>query len=455
MSERALIPLNRSEHMYWAGEGFLGAISQAYLVRLDRAVDESLVRQALRELASSFPRMRGILVPTAFTYKLGILPDDLYVDQLFDDAYRVQRGVDASSRAELEAFHNEFFNEAISLERGLPWRARFIPHPEQPALLFSVHHIVGDGRSMFQMVSAIMARLSGQAMKPCPLESPSMVPAITPAKWHQWPASIAGWWRNSRRDARAALGQKIITLASRRSPRYTTSAVRYHELACDQAKLRALAKQLGSSANSVVVAVLCNSFLALEPDNPNAVAVIRLSLDLRRFFPPGQQPEFGNFVSSFAVRATRQATLADQVRSIDAQTKEHMARYERRENALPLMVYEWLPIIGRTLYSHFIVKSKAKGSFPPVSCHFSNLGNAEALQPTDPQVRLTELWPSTLSTAVIIGLVSLGGKFLLPIVYQRDETDDPAIDRFRQILDAQLVAIAPPTVATSPATSPA
>lgn len=65
MSTANLIPLNRSEHMYWAGEGHLGPINQAYILRFDQPLDEALVRQALRELTTAFPRMRGIVVPTA------------------------------------------------------------------------------------------------------------------------------------------------------------------------------------------------------------------------------------------------------------------------------------------------------------------------------------------------------------------------------------------------------
>lgn len=442
VSDGALIPLNRSEHLYWAGEGYLGSINQPYLLRLDRPVEEALVRQTLRELTSAFPRLRAVMEPTLTTYKLRILPDDRIVEQLFNDAYRIQRGVDASSREELHAFHTEFINEPSSLERGLPWRARFIDHPEKPALLFAVHHIVGDGRSMVQMLSAIMARLSGQAITPCPLQSSSMVPAVTPLHWWQWPASIAAWWRNSRRDAREAAGQQVVTLAHQASPRFTTVGIRYHELPGNQTQLRATAKELGTTVNTLMLALVANTFLARDQQNPNAVAAIRISVDLRRYFPQGQQPEFGNFVSSFTVRATHQATLADQLRSIEAQVKDHMGRYERRDYALPLMLYEWLPLVGRTLFSHLIVKSQAKGSLPPLSCHFSNLGSVEAIHPAEPQVRIAELWPTTLSTVFIVGLVSLNGKLFFTSIHQQAEIEEHSVTQFLAAMDAQLQELA-------------
>lgn len=441
MSDATLVPLNRSEHMYWAGEGYLGAINMPFMMRFDRPVDEALLRQALRELTSAFPRMRGVIVPTAFTYKLRILPDDAGLQQLFDDAYRVQAGIDADSRSALERFHTDFINEPISLERGLPWRARFIPHARQPLLVFSVHHIIGDGRSVVQMLTALLGRLSGQPIQAFPIESSSMVAAVTPAKWTQWPASIRGWLRNNKLDARQRQGKKIITLAKRRSERYTTTSVRYHELPCTSDQLKLIAKQTGTTLNNLVVAVMANAFLTLEADSPQAVSAIRISVDLRRYFPQGQQPEFGNFVSSFTVLSQRENTLQAQVQSVETQVKDQLSRYERREYALPLMFYEILPWMGRTLYSHFIVKSKARGTLPVLSCHFTNLGNVEAIHPKDAQARFTEIWPATLSTALLLALVNLGGKLFFTVAFQNDETDESAVMDFFQRLDRQFQAI--------------
>jgi NRPS condensation-like uncharacterized protein len=437
-AEGTLVSLNRTEHLFWACEGYLGSITQPYLFKLDRAVDVALLRQALRELTSAYPRLRSVIVPTGWTYKLRILPDDHLVDQLFDDAFRVQAGVDATSRPALEAFHSQLLNESLQMERGLPWRARFIDHPTQPVLVFTLHHIIGDGRSNLQMIAAIMGRLSGKPIAPCPLQSPSMVAAVTPKSLAGWPASIAGWWRNARRDTKAAQGQKVITLATRSSPRFTTSRVVHHELPCSPLQLRATAKRYGTTINNLVSAVIANAFLAREPNNPQAVAAIRISLDLRRHFPEGSQPEIGNFVASFSARATHQPTLTDQIRAIEAQVKDHMGRYERREAALPLMFYELLPIIGRRLYSYLIVAAKARRRGQEVSCHFSNLGSAEAIHPADPQVRIQELWVTTLGVTPILGFVSLGDKMFMAVGHQNDEIEPASVEAFLSHIDAQL-----------------
>ena len=453
------LPLNRSEHMYWAGEGHLGPINQPYILRFDQALDPALVRQTLRELTTAFPRMRGVVEPSAFSHHLRILDDDRLVDQLFDDAFRLEAGVDPSSRDALEAFHSRFINEPISLERGLPWRARLLPHPTQPALMFSVHHLIGDGRSMVQMLCAILGRLNGQPIAACRIDSPSMVPAVTPLHWWQWPGSIARWWRDSRAEAREARDERVVMLEQGHSPRYTTSTVRYHDLPCPADTMRALAKAHGTTVNTLLMALIANTFLSLDQaqgtaqpgDARRPVAVLRTSVDLRRYFPDGKGPEFGNFVSAFTVRARSQPTLAEQIASLEAQVKAALARYERRDFALPLMFYELLPLIGRTLYSHLIVQGKARGRLPKLSCHLSSLGSAEFINPKGGATRVTELWPATLSTAFLLGALSLNGKQFLSVIHQNDEVPVAAVDAFLAALDAQLKALMAASAVPSPA----
>ncbi|MDO9235157.1 MAG: condensation domain-containing protein [Aquabacterium sp.] len=445
MTKPDLIPLNRSEHMYWAGEGYLGSISEAFMLRFDGPVDTDLIRQALHELVMAYPRMRGVIESTGLSYQMRILSDALHIDQLFAHAFQVQQGVDASSRASLETFHNGFINEAISLERGMPWRARLIPHPTQPALMLSVHHIIGDGRSVIQMLCAIMARLSGEPIKPCKVDSHSMLPAAMPLKWWHWPASITRWWRQTQADKQAAQGLNIVSLRRRSSTRYTTTSVKYHELACPADTMKALAKAQGTTVNTLLSVVIANTFLAMAADDPKAAARLRIAIDLRRYFPEGTAPDFGNFVFSFPVLAQRLPTLQAQIASIEGQVKHHLARCEHRDYALPLLVYELIPLLGRTLFSYLILRSKAKNALPPLSCFLTNLGSADFINPKTATTRLTEFWPTTLSTAFLIAALSLNGKQLLTLTSQDDEIPPEAVQAFRAELDAQISALMTPT----------
>lgn len=209
--------------------------------------------------------------------------------------------------------------------------------------------------------------------------------------------------------------------------------------------MRALAKQHGTTVNTLLMATVANTFLALghrdgpdQPGGPRSVAALRTSVDLRRYFPDGKGPEFGNFVSVFTVRARRQATLAEQIASLETQSKAAMARFERRDFALPLTFWEIVPWVGRTLYSHLIVQSKVKRSLPALSCHLSNLGSAEFINPKGGSVRLSELWPTTISNVFLLGALSLNGKQFFTVIHQNDEISPATVDRFLAEFDQQL-----------------
>ncbi|MEY4763518.1 MAG: hypothetical protein RI907_191 [Pseudomonadota bacterium] len=433
-----LVDLNRTEHMFWATEGYIGGIIQPYLLRLEGHVDEARVRRALRELTSAHPRLRGVIVPTGTTYKLRILPDDRLIDQLVEGAFKVDHGVDLDDPTQVQAWHTRVLNEPIQLERGLPWKARWIAHPTRPALIFALHHIVGDGRSLIGMITDILGHLSDQPIAQRSLQATSMVPSFVPKSLAAWPASIAGWWRNSKKDQAIKAGAEVITLATRRSTHFTTSTIRHHLFPCTPAQVKALSKQMGTTVNTLLTAVIANTFLAQAQGKPGATAGIRISFDLRRHFPEGTAPEVGNFVSSFAVYARPQPDLKAQIAAIDAQVKDNIARYERREYALPLLLFEALPLLGRRLFSKLILNAKEKGKIPPMSCHFSNLGMAEAIQPKDAKVRIAEVWPVSMGTTPVFGLVTLGDKVLMACTTQDDETDVADVEAFLHALDGQL-----------------
>ncbi|MFT3859285.1 MAG: hypothetical protein QM742_17860 [Aquabacterium sp.] len=440
-ADGTLVPLNRTEHLFWACEGFMGSINQPYMMRFDGPVEEAAVRQALRELFSAYPRARGVIEACGWSYQLRILPDDHIIDELLKDCFRVNREVDPTSRDELMAAHNAMQNEAISMERGLPLRARFFPHPTSPALILSLHHIIGDGRSHLQMMSAVMGRLNGTAIQPVPLDSPSMVPAVVPQSLAGWPASIRGWWRNNKQDKARKAGMRLMTLCSRQSPRFTTAAIDYHLLQCSSKDVRALAKRMGTTVNNLLAAVIANQFLARAKNDPKAMAAIRISYDLRRLFPEGRQPQIGNFVSSFSVYARHQPTLSDQIRDMEAQVKEVLARYERREYAVPLLLYELLPIMGRRLYSMMVRKAKVGGKLQDVSCHFSNLGPADFLNPKDGTLRLKEVWLASLPVTPIVGLASMGDQQFLTVIYPQDEVDRADVAAFLAGLEQELLSL--------------
>src|SRR5690606_12141839 len=116
-------------------------------------------------------------------------------------------------------------------------------------------------------------------------------------------------------------------------PFLSLHALKHYTVPCPADALRPLARELGISVNSLVTLALAEAYLAQAPDDPRAAAVIRQSLDLRRFYPPeaGHGPLWGNHVGAFLVIETGRKTLRERALSIKRQIDDAVGRYQRRE----------------------------------------------------------------------------------------------------------------------------
>ena len=155
------------------------------------------------------------------------------------------------------------------------------------------------------------------------------------------------------------------------------------------------------------------------------------------------------------MRARHQPTLTAQITDIEQQIQQQLARFERRDHALPLTLYEWVPLIGRRRYGQLIARSKARGALPDISCHFSNLGSAEFINPKNSSVRLENLFPATINAAFLLGALSLNGRQFLVVIRQCAEVDDDTVRTFLNGFDQQFTNVQKSASATAPgATAP-
>ncbi len=58
--------------------------------------------------------MRSVIEPGFWLDRMRILPDDFIVDQLFDDAYQVERGVDLDDSDALQAWRGPRLNDPVA-----------------------------------------------------------------------------------------------------------------------------------------------------------------------------------------------------------------------------------------------------------------------------------------------------------------------------------------------------
>ncbi|MDE2401214.1 MAG: hypothetical protein KGL90_06080 [Burkholderiales bacterium] len=440
----ALIPLNRSEHGYAAIDGLAGTMIQPYLLRFNVPIAVAEMRQALRELLSACPRLRGVLDPGLHLYRLRILPDDTVVDQLFDVAFRVEAHLDADDPAQMESYHGQMLNEPMPLERGLGARWRFVPHPTQPVLFFGVHHMLLDGKSIYQLLGDLIKRLNGHPIPQQPLEPLSMLGSIAPHHWWQWPVQV---WRSRRHkvaEARRLAALHIQQVPTRVASNFSSNAIRHHVVPLGTADMRQAARKLGVSLNTFLISALSQSFLDLAPSDPQAAAVIRISVDLRKYYPAkeGRGPLLGNHVGAFLVIEQGSAkSVADRVRSVDAQIKAGQERYARREMCWTYLFDELLPLAGRTLIGHVARQLQRKDRFPRISCHATSVGDASALNPPDATIRLVQIIPAVPSISLLPVVAELDGRLYIPMSWQRAHTTVDEVDAYLSRLDATIARL--------------
>lgn len=434
-----IVPLNRTEFGYAAVEGLAAGVMQPYVLRFNAPLDEALVRRVLRQLVTIYPKLRAIIEAGPHRYHFRILPDDHVVDQLFDLAYQVDSHINVDDPVALEAWHRRMLNEVVPIERGIGMRVRFVPHPQRAVILFAVPHIFGDGMTMLNLVNQIVRGLNGLPMEPMPIEAPSMIGSIAPEHWWQWPIKL---WRAKQYKARESKLLKslhIQQIPRQHSPNFSTTGLRHHTVSTGTKAMRHAARKLGVTVNTFQVAAIAQTFLERAPDDPKAAAVIRISVNLRRYYPKsaGHGPLWGNHVGAFLViEQDPKKALLDRVRSVDALMKEGISRFNRREMCWVYLMEEMLPWLGRTLVSYVGVQMKRKDRFPKISGHATSIGDVSSvINPPDVSVRIDQFMPSVASIALLPALVETDGKLFIPLSWQLSESSVEDVDDFLRRLD--------------------
>lgn len=440
------LALNRSEWVYLACEGPIGTLNQPYILRFDTPLSAEAVKQAVRRMLSAYPRLRGVLEATPRRYRLRILPDDADLDVLLDHAFRVE-DIDLDHPETLRQWQERAVNDPLPLERGLGIRCHFVPHPERPALMWTVHHLLGDGRSMIMCIQALVKLLNGQDIEDLPVENPSMLPAVLPERWWQWPHAIWSAWRANRAEAREKARYEIVRLPARRMERYLTCGVLHQASVFPTKVLSAAAKQRGGSTNSMLMAATGTALLDLDGNRAGTAALVRLSVDLRRYFPAGQAPQMGNHVAVFDVVLPAHVPQAERTAWMDKAVREGLLRFSQRTLILPLLPYEWLGWLHVHTYSRLLMWAKREDKTPKVSCHTTNIGSVDAFNPEGATVRLLGMWPIVTSPIPLLGFVGVGGQQMMVCSYLRDEFSDQVARKFMEQVQQVLtrwVAEAPP-----------
>jgi hypothetical protein len=453
-----IIPLNRTEHGYAAIEGLAGTMLLPSLMRLSGPVDEAQVRLAIRSLLTAYPKLRAILEPGLHLYHFRVLPDGPLMDQMVDRILIVDAHIHVDDPLALEAWHRAVVNEQVPLEHGPCMRVRFVPHPERAAIIFAVPHILVDGLSVAYLVHQILRSLNGMNMDKIVVEAPSMVGAIAPEKWWQWPGKMMKARQYQIKEKRRLDSLNILQVPTRLGSHYTGSGFKHHEVSMGTDEMRKATKKVGVSLNALVVASFAQTFLDQAPNDPKAAAVIRISIDLRRFYPKEAKHGMlmGNHVGAYLViEQDAGKSAAERLRSIDAQLKAGVARYTNREMCWGYLLEEIAPYLGRTLIGYFGVKIKQRQGFPKISAHVTTGGNVNMINVPGKPLRIEQLYSTVNSITPLSSTLEIDGKYFTPLSWQLSETSNEEMADFQQRLDATLVRIVRSVLADDTIVTPA
>ncbi|MEY4766323.1 MAG: hypothetical protein RI907_2996 [Pseudomonadota bacterium] len=438
------IPLNRTEHAYVAVDGFAGTMMVVTVMRISQPITIEMVRKAARDLLTAYPRLRSLVEPGPWRYFQRILPDGPLMDQIALANCYEDKHVDVDDPLQFETWQRLALNDPMPLEHGPAFKFRLVPHATSPGLLIGIHHLVADGMTHAFLVHNILRSLNGMPMEQIPVEAPSMIEAIQPAKWWQWPAQVMKSRAHKVAEAKRLKEVNIVQLPTRESPHYTTTGVRHHEVTMGSSEMRKAAKKAGVSVNTLMVAAHAHALLATQAHDPKAAAVIRISVDLRRFYPKEAKHGMlmGNHVGAYIIiEQGANKDAVQRLKDVDASLKEGLARYTNREMSWTYLLDELSPWVGRVLIGYLAWKLKRANKFPKISVHVTTGGNVTILNVPGQPIHLTKLFVMVPSISPLSGTVESNGKYFMPMAWQMAETSYEEIGAFQQQVENALTQI--------------
>jgi NRPS condensation-like uncharacterized protein len=323
-----------------------------------------------------------------------------------------------------------------------------LPTPVETQLVLQLHHLVGDGRGAVALLARLMAHLDGAVgtEPPAVAEDPSMIPALLP-----WPrtmvAVLRSLWRSfwlHRSDEKFRQRFQTVT-AGHAHAIFGPIGVALHSAGAPLAAIKDAAQRRGCTVTELVVALLAVAFAGDAPTGPRQAVTVRLSLDLRPYFPAGRHPRIGNYVASFLVHLTRWRDLDGTIADVRAQLREQVKRFSAHEMSYPFLLAElthWL--LGRTGLARAVRILKRRGRLQPITFHYSNLGSVDALNAAGGRAQLAALHFFTPAIGPYVGCVGLADRLSLGITYPASEIDGAVIDRILVTFDALLADPARP-----------
>ncbi len=402
------VKLNRSDFLLLFSNDVV-PMNQVVTMRFKtkQSVDE--VRNAARYMLSMYPRLRGIIVPTLFSYRLQILDDhDPRMDIFFNDAFRVRRHLQFGTE-EFDRYRHDVLNEPSLLENRLGIQFHFLPDDPNPDLIVSLNHVIGDGMSQMMVINSLLEYLNGKRPALLPLDNPSMKPVLLDKNPLKIPLQLLKSYILQRKDSKKNKEDKIIEMTKSPADFFTTVNAYNMPFRFGIKPIQSKAKELGFNVFILTSAALALSFLRHTSEDRGDTVGINASFDLRPYFGE-TRPVIGNYLRATMLRAHRKYfdKPLELMKDLQAQMDAYRIRLEKKEILFTWMMEELQKVAGRKMCAQFLRGAKRNKLFR-VTCQFTTIGRLDFLNAHGENAQLCGYVPATAHFGLFLGMSPLDG----------------------------------------------
>lgn len=435
-----LLKLNRSDFLFLLMNDIL-PLNEVSAIRFRTTLDVEEIRRAARYLLTMYPRLRAMIAPTLFSYRMRILEDnDSRVDMLFNDAFQVIRNM-AFGTEDFAQFRRALLNEPALLDNRLGIKFHYLPDDPEPTLFFTLNHVIGDGMSRAVIVNSLMACLNGKKPEPLPVDSTSMKPVLLEKNYFKAPFQILKSYRNLKKESRKNRNDKIIKVSDRHADYFGPVNSYSQPFSFGIKPVLAKARELGCSVPIFTSTALALSILRARGEDTGDTVGILNSFNLRPYFE-GRQPVIGNYVRASMLRARRKYLdhPKEMMKDLQEQMDDFKKQIKNKELLFPWMIEELQKLIGRKNGARIMKSLKGKDLFR-ITCHHTTVGSIDFLNTHGDKTRICEYYPAAAHSGLFFGIVSLDGVIKSFFTYPEAEYTIDDIKKLYRNLDEEFLRL--------------
>lgn len=433
------IRFNQLDFFFFAGEDIFTSYGHLTTLRFSTMHSVEEMRSAMRYVLSICPKLRSIVEPTLFSYRIRILEEsDNRLNFLFKDAFRVCRGLLYGTREYLE-YRRALLNEPFTLRQGLPLKMRYLPDGPEPVFLISFHHTTCDGGGWKYIINSLLSCLNGQAPGSVQLDNPSLSPTLFVKSKFKVPFQIFRSYRLMRKTIRNTKEDQIVNPSKAPVDYFGPANMHQFVLTHDVDVLLAKARELGSTVTALLLAALTNAICQRAKGEEGDVIGLFLSMDLRPYFDEKPTPVVGNFAITHMIRTSRSEWDNDAklINEINVQINQTKRRLREKAFVAPMLISRLQTLVGRKNFSRGGRIAKKMGLIP-MSGALSNLGNLDEFNSHGVKAQLSEAISIAPHHGIFLLTSTLGGRINTCITYPEAEYSLEEIKSVITSVDASL-----------------